>query len=131
MTNQPVGHEAAVAAAGDAYALLVDVAATEQRIKAIHDIDGVLFAPGSAHGQGKFIPIATATTRIGIEDDIALRDEHLHLVEEAIPVLRLWPAVDLDDEGILFGRIEVGWFQYPAIHVPAIGTFVGHIFRRR
>src|SRR6266487_2084948 len=103
VTDQPVRHEAAVAATGDAYALLVDVAPAQQGIETIHDIDGVLLAPCAAHGQGKFVSVATTAARIGIEDNVPLRDQHLHLVEKAIAILRLRPTVNFEDEGIYSG----------------------------
>src|SRR5579875_3628008 len=96
MADEPVGHESAVAAASYAHALLIDVATFEQFIDTHHNVNGVLLAPGTAHRQRELIAIATATTRIGKEHHIALRYQHLHLVEETIAILCLWPTMNFD-----------------------------------
>ena len=75
MPDQPVGHEAAVAAAGDPHALLVDVSLLQQGIRASHDIERIFLAPDAAHSQGKVLAIADAASWIGVQNDIACRSQ--------------------------------------------------------
>src|SRR6266567_987764 len=120
MTNEPVGHKAAIAATGDAHTLLVDVAPLQQSINALHDIDGVFFAPGAAYRVGKIEAVATTAAWVGIEYDVSLRYQHLHLMKETVAVLRIGSTVDLDNQWILLRGIEVMRLEYPAIHRPTI-----------
>jgi hypothetical protein len=129
MADEPIGHEAAIAATDYTHALLVYVTTLEQSIYPVHDVQRILLTPGSTHGKGKLVAIATTAARVGVEDSVALSHKHLHLMEEAVAVLRLWSTVNLQYQGILFRWVEVMRLHDPAINRPPIFPLEGHIFR--
>src|SRR6266576_470646 len=122
VTNEPVHHEATVAAPNDSQALLIDIPSLEHLINTLQNIDRRLFAPGVAYSISKVVAITNATTWVGIKDDIALRNEKLHFVEEAIPVLSMWTTMNFNDERVLSGWIEVVRLHNPAINWPAVSA---------
>jgi len=102
MPHEPVCHEAAIAATSDAQTLLIDITPGDQRVHAGHDVQRVLLAPDPTHGKREFASIAATAARIGVEHHVALARLELHFVEEAIAVVGMRSAVNLQDQGIFF-----------------------------
>src|SRR5579863_7567584 len=130
VTDEPVGHKAAVAAADHAEALLVDIALLYDGVYARQNVLRVFFGPRAAHRQREVVSIADAATRVGVEHDVAVGGQHVHFVNETIAILCVRSAVNLDDQWVLARRIEVGRLDYPPIHGPAVSAGVGDVFGR-
>src|SRR5579872_357240 len=130
VADEPVGHKTPIASASHAHTLLVNVAFLQQRIHARHYIERIFCPPIAAYRESKLAAIAATATRIGVENNIALRHEQLHLVEEPIAILRIWSTVNLYNERVLFRWIKVLRLHNPAIHRPTVLAGIGHIFGR-
>src|SRR6202043_3173403 len=128
VADDPVGHEAAVAAAHHAETLFIDITFLYNGVYTGQDVVGVFFGPLAAHRQGEVASIADAAARVGVEYNIAIGRQRVHFMDKTVAILRIWSAVNLDDQGVFARRVEVGRLEYPAVHRPAIRARVGDMF---
>ena len=132
MADDPVGHEAAVAAAGDADPRRVDLGICRQhRIGEVHEVFIVRFAVVAPDVHEPVVP-AVAALGVAEEHKIAHGGPELHFVVEHRAVDRLGAAVDIQNRRVGLGRIEVPGQQHIAADLlaPALdgqGLIVRHI----
>ena len=132
MADDPVGHEAAVAAAGLADAIGVDGGiGFEDRIGKVHQVL-IVYVPVAAPDVRKSVVAAVAALGVAEEDEITLPRPVLHLVIEHGTVDGLGAAVDVEDGGIALGGVIVHWFEHPALYGQALalhrqGLGLGHV----
>src|SRR5688572_273488 len=120
VADDPVRHEPAVASAGHVQPLLVDPPRRERVIDARHQIVVVLAAPiADARGR-ELLAVGVAAARVRVEDAVPSAGEHLELVEEAVAVRRMRPAVHLEYQRPLLRGIETARLHEPALDHPAI-----------
>jgi hypothetical protein len=72
-------------------------------------------------GRAVIPAVPLAAPRVRVEDGVARSGQHLELVEEAHPVLRVRAAVDLEDRRILPPRLEADRRQHPRVDLRAVG----------
>src|SRR5215469_10117991 len=113
------GHEAAVAPAGDAYALRIDGVFRLNGVHAFEDVTQVAVAEVLAVGFGEGLALAEAAARIGLQHEVAERGESGGAQSAAPAPARLrgrgGAAVDFDDQRIFLAGIEVLWLEQPAL----------------
>src|SRR6185503_3695554 len=89
----------------------------------------VLAAPVADAGLGELLAVRVAPARVRIEDRVAAANEHLELVEEAVPVRAVRSAVHLEDEWPLLRRVEAARLEEPALDLPSVGADELHALR--
>ncbi len=137
MAQGPAGHEAAVAAAADADAPLVDLGQSGQvGGEGLHVLP-IEVAVVAHDGPGPLLPVAVGPPWVPADHHIAEAGRHLELVEEAVAVERHRAAVDVNqprpsavstDAGV-GGRCR-GMDDEALDHLP-IGRFDGYRLHRR
>lgn len=101
MADDPVGHIAAVGAAGDAKPLHVDIRISVQDfIREIHQV-GVVDGPISSPDIGEVIALAVGALGVAEENEKAPAGPDLHFVDEDIPVDGFGAPVDRQNPGVL------------------------------
>ena len=120
VSNDPVRHETAVAAAGHVEALRVDPAETKRVIDAGHEVFVIFPAPVADARFDEPLTVRVAPTRVREKHRVAAPHEHLELVKEGVPVSGVRPAVDLENERPLLRRIEAERFHEPALDRPRV-----------
>ncbi len=113
------GHEAAVAPAGEAFAVVVDGGELAlDGVDAAEDVAEVAVAEVLDVGGGELLALAEAAAGVGVELEVA------ELGPEAAAPAGVGggggTAVDLDDDGVLLGGIVVGGVGEPALDVEAL-----------
>ena len=109
VADDPVGHKAAVAAAGNSHAGGVDGRVFgDDRIGELHQVVVVIGAIGASQFSEGFAP-AVASPGIHKEDKVSHAGPSLHLMEEDGAKGSLGTAVDVDNRRVLLtGVITVG-----------------------
>src|SRR5258705_3029066 len=79
----------------------------------------------------KILAVAGAAARIRIKHNVALRCHPLEFVIEYETVSSVWSTVDVQDEWIFFGCIEVGRLLYPRLNTFAVKRLIPDFFRFR
>src|SRR6266566_7743874 len=120
VSNDPVRHETAVAAAGHVEALRVDPAETKRVIDAGHEVFVIFPAPIADARFDEPLTVRVAPTWVREKHRVAAPREHLELVKEGVPVSGVRPAVDLENERPLLRRIEAERFHEPALDRPPL-----------
>ena len=119
--RQPVGHEAAVAAARHADPVRVDVGILGQR--RVHPAQVVLrieLAPLAACGVGECVTVAGRAARIRIQHEEPGAGQHVERPEEGVAVGAVGPAVDLQHQGILGASLIAHRLDDPAFDLAAV-----------
>src|SRR5271166_5036831 len=123
VADDPVGHESAVAAAGDAHAVLVDPGILLERgIDAGHDVLVIHAAPVVLDAALEFLAVAGGSARIAEEDRVAFSGVDLEFVVPIDAVLSGGAAVDAQDHRIFLAGFPVDGFDQEAFDVPAVGA---------
>src|SRR5437867_5878630 len=105
--HDPVGHESAVTAAGDAESSRIDPRIPcDRRRHAAHHVDVVLTAPLVHDPALELAPISGRAARIREEHRPSLRGVDLELVIPVDAVLARGSAVDAEDHRILLAGLE-------------------------
>ena len=100
------GHEAAVAPAGEAFAVPVDGESLFEGVHSGEDVAEIAVAEVLDVGLGEFFALAVAAAGVGQEDEVAEGGEGDAAVSEAGPVRGYgggWASMDAYDQRILFG----------------------------
>ena len=120
MADNPVGHESAIAAAGNAEPFRVNVRIfSEHFVGKFHDIiviNGAVFAVYIA----KFVAAAVAAPGIAVEHEVTCVGPHLHFMVIDIAKYRTWAAMDMKYRRILFPRLIARRLHSPAVYLEAV-----------
>ena len=131
VADHPVGHKAAVAAAGHADSGRVDLRIfCQHHVGELHQVVVVQHAVARATDVGKFVALAVAAARVTEKDKVALVGPKLHLVEKDFAVDRLRPAVDIQNGRIGLVRVVVHRLDDPAIDLDAVAVGEGKAVQR-
>src|SRR5258707_6002303 len=109
--DDPVGHEPAVAAAGDVEPLAIDPPETDGVIDAGHEVEVVLAAPVADARPQEPVAIGMAAARVHEEHAVSTAGEDLELVEEGVAVRAVRATVDLEDHRPPLRRVEAARLQ--------------------
>ena len=119
VADDPVGHKAAVAAAGLADPGRVDLGVLGQhRVGEVHQVD-IIRVPVVAPDVHEHVVPAVAAHGVAEEDEVAQGGPNLHLMVEDRAVDGLGAPVDVQHRGVFLGGIEVSGLQNPALDLPA------------
>ena len=119
VADDPVGHKAAVAAAGLADLRPVDLGVgVQHRVGEVHQVLVVGLAVMAADIHKLVVP-AVAAHRVAVEDKVAHVRPDLHLMVEDRAVGRLGAAVDIQDRRVFLFGVEVLREQHPSADRPA------------
>src|SRR5207245_10569631 len=80
----------------------------------------VLSAPIADARLDEPLPVRVTPTRVGEQHRVAAPSKQLELVKERMPVRRVRPAMDLEDERPLLRRVEAARLHEPALDLPAV-----------
>jgi hypothetical protein len=120
--GEPVGHVAAVAAAGGAEARGVDPrVAGERGVEAAHQVGVRLAPPVARHLVHEALAVARGAARVDDHDGHARRRQHL-VVPARVPLVEeraLRPAVDHEDGGVLPARLPLRRLDHEPLHARA------------
>ena len=106
VADDPVGHEAAVGAAGLKEVVCVHLGITrERRVAEGHEVVKVDRAVLAANVHERAAPVAAGG--VAKDDKVATACPVLHLMVENGAVDGLGTAVNVEDDGVLFARFEV------------------------
>src|SRR5205085_4003788 len=122
VADDPVGHEAAVAAAGDAQPVAVYPRILRQNhVDAAHDVC-VIFATPLAHDAIlDLLAVAGRAARVGEEDRPAARRVYLELLIPVDAILPCGAAVNAEDHRILLAFLPAERLHEKAVNPPAVG----------
>jgi hypothetical protein len=120
LADDPRGEHAAAAAAGDEQVVGVDEAARDHRIDAADQVVVVLARVVLVDQVGELGAVARAAARVGVQHHVALRGVELDLRREVRAVGGEGAAVDLEQQRVALGQIEVGRVDDPALDVAAV-----------
>ena len=129
LRDRPVRQEASAAAARDAEATGVHVAAPQHLVDAGHQILVVVAGVVILDDVPEILPVRRAAARIREQHDIALRCHPLELVRVGIAVGRMRTAVDFENQGVLPGRFEVRRLQNPRLNLLPVERSIPDLFR--
>src|SRR5207244_6325325 len=119
MADDPVRHEATVAAPGDAEPVLVDPWITcENRIDAIHDIDVGFSSPLQLHAAIEFLTISVRAARLCEEHSPAMGRIDLEFMEEIEAVHSGRTAMNAENHWICLAGLPAGRLHQESIDVP-------------
>ena len=104
LRHDPVGQQAAAAAAGDAHPRLVDVALLQDLVDAGHQVLVVVARVVVLDDVAEVLAVVRAAARVRVEHDVALGGHPLELVREGVAVGGVRAAVDLEDQRVLLRR---------------------------
>src|SRR5262249_30109921 len=124
LADQPVREQAAAAAASDADALLVDVAALHYRVDAGEQILRVVAGEAVLDHVRELEPVARAAARIRVEHAVAGARERMELVEEPGAVRGVRTAVDLEHQRIFSRGVEIRRLHDPALDLATVERVV-------
>src|SRR5205807_3576496 len=93
-------------------------------IDAIHDIDVILAAPFVDDTAFELLAVAGRTARVREQDGIAFRRINLKLVIPIDTILSRGPAMDAENQRILFAGLPANRFDEESIDVPIVGALV-------
>ena len=116
-SDEPAGEYAAAAASGDVELIFVDVAAFGYSVAAAHEVVIVVAGIGLIDEVAEFMAVSSTAARVRVEDDVALCDEPLKFEGEGHAVHAVRAAVDVENHGIFFIGVEVGWFHDPTLEI--------------
>src|SRR5438477_11463564 len=77
----------------------------------------------------KFLAVSGTAAWIRIKDHVTLGCHPLEFVIENIAVREVRSAMNVQDQGIFFVRIEVRWLLQPGLVVLAVKAVVRNLFR--
>lgn len=120
LAHDPCREDAAAAAARDEEVGRVNEATRDDVIHRGHQVVVVLARVVVVDEIAELLAVARAAARIGIDDDVARRSVRLDLGGESVAVVREGPAVDLENERILPGRVELGRLDDPSLDPPFV-----------
>src|SRR2546423_9441881 len=127
VSDNPVGHEAAVGAACDAEALAVNPGVFSKcGLDAVHDVRVVLAAPLALYAALELLPVARRAARVAVEDGPSLGGVDLELVEPVNAVLACGAAVDAQDQRVLLPLLPADWLDHEAVNVPSVRALLSH-----
>src|ERR1019366_3339797 len=134
--DNPRGHVTAVGAAGDDFALWVNVAFFGGDVGCRENVAGGPDAPVLVIGVLKLVAVATGAARIRKHNRVALYREILKLEPHAVLARaphRRRPAVDLEEERIFFRGVKRGRLHRPELDIVPVAVcervrFVGAEF---
>src|SRR5438105_1495182 len=75
------------------------------------------------------LAVRCAAARVRVEHDVSLRGHPHELVRVRIAVRRVRAAVDLEDQWVFFGRVEIRRLEDPALNLLSIERGVPDFFR--
>src|SRR5438874_6347750 len=129
VTDNPVSHIAAVAAAGYAHSLLIDPRISFQRhIDSVHDVDEVFAAPFADYSALKLLAITRRAPGIRKQDRVTFRGINLKLVIPIDAVLSRRSAVNAENQRILASVSPADRFDEEPIDVPVVRALVSESF---
>src|SRR2546423_3616715 len=132
VSDDPVGHEAAVGAACDAEALAVNPGVFFERgLDAVHDVRVVLAAPLALYAALELLPVARRAARVAVEDGPPSRGVDLELLEPVNAVLACGAAVDAQDQRVLLPLLPAEGLDHEAVNVPSVRALVSHALNVR
>ena len=120
MLDGPAGENATTAAAGDKEIVRVDVALGDNGVDAAVQIEKIVARIGMVNEVGKFFAVAGAAARIGVENDVAAGSQHLFFKVKTVAIVGERTAVNLQNKGILFGRIEIRRVHDPTLNLAIV-----------
>ena len=104
---EPVHHVAAEGPAHSADTVRIDVRKLDQFVGDLHQVFKHLATVISGNFSREILAMASGSTRIGERDEVAGAGINLPVTAKRILPLLLRPTVHVENEWILFGRIEV------------------------
>src|SRR5579883_2442795 len=116
----PAGENAATAAAGDVKVAGIDVALGDDGVNAAVEVVEIIAGVGVVNQIGKFLAVAGAAARVGVEDDVAQGGPDLFFKIEAVAIVAERAAVDFEDKGVFFRGIEIGGMDDPALNLAMV-----------
>src|ERR1700741_1560173 len=124
MGDCPVGENAPAAATSHGEFLGIDVAALYEFVHAGHEV--AIIVPGIVilNDIAEVLAVAGRTARVDVEDDVSFGGHPLKFVIKDPAVGSVWPAVDVQNQRILFLGVKVGRFLNPPLNALAIETSV-------
>src|SRR5205823_3818874 len=132
VAHDPVGHESAIAAAGDAEPRGVDPRiAGDRGGHSGHDIDVILAAPLVDDPALELASVTRRAARIREEHRPSLRRVHLELVVPVDAVLAGRAAVDAENHWMFLAGLEADRLHEKSIHVPAVRALIWKALDRR
>ena len=121
MADNPVGHKAAVGAAGHAHAGGVDHGiGLEHDVGKLHQVVVVVGAV-MAPDVGKGVALSVGAARIAVEDEVAGVGPHLHLVVVELAEQGARTAVNMQNGGVGLSLFKPGGPEGPAVDFKAVG----------
>ena len=130
MANDPGGHVAAVAAAGDAHAGRIHVGQCRHVIGPGHHVGVIGLAPHFVNRFGVSLAVALTAARVGEGHHIPLRRQVVKFVHKGSAVLQPGAAVNLDDGRVMLAFVKAGRFDQPALQVVVVGPLVPDLLHR-
>src|SRR5262249_59896065 len=116
----PRGGAPPAAAAGDEQVVPVDVAASQYRVDAGHQVVIVVAGIGMVDEVAELLTVASAAARVGVQDHVAGRRIELNVNRETRAVAGKGPTVDLQDQRVLLLRIEIGRLGDPTVELSPV-----------
>ncbi len=101
MAGGPVREHASAAAAGDSHLVSVDVAAFDHFINAGHQVLVIITRVVKLDYVAEILAVRSASARVCIKHDVALRRHPLKLMREHKAVGGVWAAVNLEYKRVL------------------------------
>lgn len=120
MTDDPVGHKAAIGTAGNAHSICVDFGIPPQNlIRELHQIPEVYLSV-LALKIGKGISLAAASSGVAVAYEKAGGRPKLHLMVEARAKYHLRPTVNMEDARIPLARLVAHRLHHEAVDIHAV-----------
>ena len=129
LRDDPVGQQAAAAAAGDAHARLVDVALLQDLVDARHQVLVVVARVVVLNDVAEVLAVVRAAARVRVEHDVALRGHPLELVREGVAVGGVRPPWISRISGYFFDGVEGRRLEDPALDLLAVEARVPDLLR--
>ena len=123
------GQQSAAASAGHAEFFIVDVAAFDYLIHAGHQIFVIVARIMILNDVAKILAVGRAPARIWIKHHVAFGRHPLKFVIENVTVSRVRPTMNVQNQWILFVRIEIGRLLQPRLDMFAVKAIVRNLFR--
>src|ERR1051325_5146870 len=121
MTDDPVSHEAAIAATRHAHPILIDPwIFSERGIESVHDVLIIFAAPFTDDAALKLLTITGRAARVCEQHRVPVGRINLKLVIPIDAILPRRTAVNAENQRILFARLPINRLDEETIDVPIV-----------